>query len=202
MDAPAQASKTYDLHFLLNDKRWFWTNPNHGVTIVDAGRDSCLQWQEESGPGRALWTDIAAVTMITATDGKQEVNHCRIAFRDGCTLTVTDSGAAGTVDHDRTPVYRDFVRALHRRLAQAPAGTITFSAGMSQTRYRVMQVLMVIMALLFVALPLALVFIVRDWRVLFTLAAGAAFVWPFWKVMEKGQPRTYDPNNPPGELME
>jgi hypothetical protein len=50
-----------------------------------------------------------------------------------------------------------------------------------------------IAALFFVGTPLVLVFIVWDWRVLLTLAAGAGFVWPFWKVIETNRPRSYDP---------
>ena len=34
------------------------------------------------------------------------------------------------------------------------------------------------------------------------LGAGAAFMWPFWRVVENNRPRTYDPRHPPGELME
>ena len=62
--APAASSSTfYDLHFVLDDKRFFWRNPNHGVTLLDAGRDSAILWQTESGQGRRLWTDIAAVNI-------------------------------------------------------------------------------------------------------------------------------------------
>lgn len=203
MDAtPASASKSYDLHFLLNDKRFFWKNPNRGVAIVDAGRDSCLTWQAGGNAARRLWTDIAAVAMTTGTDGKAEVNQCRIAFRDGSALTLTDAGADGRVDHSRTGIYRDCMNALHRRLAQAPGGTIAFTAGVSQTRYIGLKIAVTIAALIFVITPFVLLFIVRDWRVLFTLAAGAAFVWPMWKVLEKSKPRSYDPKYPPGELME
>jgi hypothetical protein len=202
MNSPAPASKSYDIHFLLNDKRFFWKNPNRGVTITDAGRDSCLTWQAEDGAGRMLWTDISTITMSTGSDGKAEVNQCRIAFRDASVLTVTDAGAAGTVDHDRTPAYRDFVRALHLRLAQAPPGTILFRAGASETRYIGLKIATTIAGLFFVGTPLVLLFIVRDWRVLFTLFAGAAFVWPLVKIIQKNKPRSYDPKHPPGELME
>jgi hypothetical protein len=65
-----------------------------------------------------------------------------------------------------------------------------------------MQAMMVVFVLFFVGTPFVLLFIVRDWRVLLTLAAGAVFVWPFYKVVEKNRPRSYDPKNPPGELME
>jgi hypothetical protein len=47
-----------------------------------------------------------------------------------------------------------------------------------------------------------LAFVVRDWRVLLTLGAGAAFVWPFWKVIEADRPPSYDARFPPGELMD
>ena len=55
----------------------------------------------------------------------------------------------------------------------------------------------VIAALFFVGTPLVLVFILRDWRVLLTLAAGVAFIWPFWKVIEANRPSSYGPREPP-----
>jgi hypothetical protein len=118
--APASASTAYDLYYLVNGKHFFWCNPNHGVTLIDARRDSAIVWQpEKGGAGRRLWTDIVSVNMTSATNGKNIVNNYRINFRDGRFLVVTDADASGEVDHGRTPVYRDFVRALHLRLAQA-----------------------------------------------------------------------------------
>jgi hypothetical protein len=196
---PTPTSTAFDLYYLQNGKHFFWRNPNHGVTLIDAGRDSAIAWRPESGEtGRRLWTDIVSVNMTSATNGKNIINNCRINFRNSRFLVVTDAGTTGEVDHDRTPVYRDFVRALHLRLAQAPAGTIAFNAGASEGRHTAMMVIGVIAALFFVGTPLVLVFIVRDWRVLLTLAAGAAFVWPFWKVIDANRPRSYDPRRPPG----
>jgi hypothetical protein len=200
---PASASTAFDLYYLQNGKHFFWRNPNHGVSLIDAGRESAIAWRPESGEAvRGLWTDIVSVNMTSATNGKNIINNCRINFRNSRFLVVTDAGTTGEVDHDRTPVYRDFVRALHLRLAQAPAGTIAFNAGASEGRHTVMMVMGVIAALFFVGTPLVLVFIVRDWRVLLTLGAGAAFIWPFWKVIETNRPRSYDPRRPPGELMD
>jgi hypothetical protein len=202
MNAPATLSKHYALHFLIDHKRFFWRNPNCGVTLIDAGKDSALAWQTEHGEVRRLWTDIAAVNMISVSDGKNEVNQCRIAFRDGRSITVTEAGSSGTLDEEKTPLYRDFVRALHERLALAPKGSIRFTAGVSETRHMVLSVTAFIAALLFVALPLGLFFIVREWKVLGVLAAGAGFVWPIWKIVENNRPRSYDPRKPPGELMQ
>lgn len=202
MNAAAPTSTSYDLHFVLDDKRFFWRNPNHGVTITDAGRSSCLTWQSEGRDESRLWTDIVSVRMSSATAGKAAVNICHIAFRDGRTIALTDAGADGLVDDNRTPLYRDFVRALHARLVHAPAGTIAFNAGFSEGRYKAVQVFFAIAALFFVGTPMVLLFIVHDWRVLGVLVAGALFVWPLWKVAENNRPRSYDPRRPPGELME
>lgn len=199
---PATSSKSYDLHFVLDGKRFFWRNPNHGVTLVDAGSASAIVWRTESGEARRLWTEIRNVNMLSASDGKAAVNHCRITFNDGRSITVSDAGASGQVDDARTPVYRNFIRALHARLQHAPQGTIRFTAGVSEGRHTVMMVTGMIAGLFFVATPLVLLFVVRDWRVLGVLAAGIGFIWPFWKIIERNHPRDYDPRRPPGELMD
>jgi len=197
--APATAQAAYDLYDLQNGKRFFWRNPNHGVALVDAGRDSAIVWRNDAiEVGRQLWTDITAVNLSSVSAGTDAANNCLIRFRDGRTLTVTDAGPSGQVDHDRTPPYREFVRALHRRLAAAPQGTIRFTAGFSDSRHTGLVAILFIAALFFIGLPLVLLFIVRDWRVLGVLAAGIGFVWPFWRIAERNRPRDYDPRHPPG----
>jgi hypothetical protein len=201
--APATDSTAYDLYYLVNDKRFFWRDLNRGVTLVDGGRDSAILWHTTKGEaGRQLWTDIISVNLTSGTSGKDVINNCRIDFRGGRFIVVTDAGPTGQVNHGRTPIYRDFVRALHSRLALAPQGTIRFSAGIWQTRQVLMLTLGVIARLLFVATPPGLVMIVREWRALGPLAAGTSFIWPFWKTIEDNWPRTYDPREPPGELMD
>ncbi len=199
---PARADTHYDICFVIDGKRFFWKNPNHGVTITDAGPGSCLTWQEDGRETQRLWTDIAAVSMNSGTDGKNEVNNCRIVFRDGRAITVTDTGTDGRLDESRTPIYRDFVRALHRRLALAPEGVIVFNAGVSEGRYLGMRIVLVIAALFFVGLPLILLLWIRDWKIIGVLGAGAMFVWPFYNVVKNNKPRHYDPRNPPPELMQ
>jgi hypothetical protein len=201
--ATAPSSQDFDLYIVRSgNKRYWWRNPNAGVTITDAGRESRLNWRIEGRAESRLWTDIVAVTLSSATAGKNAINHCRIDFRDGGWLLVTDGGATGLLDESRTATYRAFVRALNARLAQAPAGTISFNAGVAGGRYKAMQISVAIAVLFFVGLPVVLLFIVRDWHILGILAAGAALVWPFWKVLDNNRPRSYDPRQPPGELME
>ena len=200
MTAPAPQS--YDLFIVRSGgKRHLWRNPNAGVTVTDAGRDSRLSWRIGGREESRLWTDIVALTLSSATTGKNAVNHCRIDFRDGGWLLVTAADASGLFDARRGPTYRAFVQALHARLAQAPAGTIRFNAGISGGRYKAMQISVTIAALFFVALPIGLLLVVRDLRALGVLAAGAALVWPFWKVLANNRPRRYDPRQPPDELI-
>ena len=201
--APTTASTAYDLYYLVNDKRFFRRDLNRGVSLVDGGRDSAILWHTARGEaGRQLWTDIVSVNMTSGTSGKNVINNCRIDFHGGRFLVVTDAGITGQADRGRTPVYRDFVRALHSRLALAPPGAIRFSAGISNAGQVVMLTLSAIAGLLFVATPPGLVMILREWRALGPLAAVASFIWPFWKVIEDNWPRTYDPRQPPGELMD
>jgi hypothetical protein len=73
---------------------------------------------------------------------------------------------------------------------------------MSEGRYNIMIGVMVVAGLFFVGIQLVLLFVVRDWKLLGVLAAGAALVWPLYRIVEKNRPRRYDPKPPPGELME
>ena len=136
------------------------------------------------------------------TDSKDAVDKCRIDFRGGRFLVVTDAGINGKVDRIRAPVYRDFIRALHERLADAPEGDIHFTVGVSQTYRNAMLALGVIALLLFVVAPAVLVVDFHEWRAIGPLTAGATFIWPFWKKIGTNPPHAYDPHHPPGDLMD
>ncbi len=191
------ASTAYDLYYLVNGERYFRRSASHGVALIDAGRDSAIAWRNEAGEaGRQLWTDIVSVNMPEA-DGKDAVDKCRIDFRGGRFLLVTNAGIDGKVDRARRPVYRNFIRALHERLADAPEGVIRFTAGVSPTYRKAMLALGVITALLFVVTPAVLVVDLHEWQAIGPLTAGATFIWPFWKKIGTNRPHDYDPHHPP-----
>jgi hypothetical protein len=196
------ASTAYDLYYLANGERSFSRSASHGVTLIDAGRDSAVAWgTEDREVGRQLWTDIVSVN-LPDTDGKDAVNKCRIDFRGGRFLMVTDAGITGKVDRVRAPLYRDFIHALHERLADAPEGNIRFIAGVSQRYRNAMLALGVLAVLLFVVTPAVLVVDLHEWRAIGPLTAGATFIWPFWKKIGTNRPHVYDPHHPPGEPMD
>src|SRR3569623_690610 len=98
---PVMASTAYDLHYLVNDKRFFWRDLNRGVSLIDGGRDSAILWRTTKGEAdRQLWTDIISANMTSGTSGKDVVNNCRIDFRGGRFLIGTDAGTTGQADHD------------------------------------------------------------------------------------------------------
>lgn len=197
--APVMASMAYDLYYLVNGERLFWRSAGHGVSLIDAGRDSAIAWRDKDGEaGRQLWTNIVSVN-IPDTDSKDAVDKCRIDFRGGRFLVVTDAGINGKADRFRAPVYHDFIRALHERLEDAPEGSIRFTAGVSQRYRNAMLALGVLALLLFVVTPAVLVVDFHEWRALGPLTAGATFIWPFWKKIGTNRPHDYDPHHPPGE---
>src|SRR5688500_19359901 len=98
------------------------------------------------------------------------------SIRGGRFLVVTDAGISGKADRARAPVYRDFIRALHERLADAPEGDIRFTVGVSQTYRNAMLALGVIALLLFVVTPAVLVVDFHEWRAIGPLTA-ATFIW-------------------------
>jgi hypothetical protein len=200
--APAMASTAYDLYYLVNGERYFWRSASHGVALIDDGRDSAIAWRNQDGEaGRQLWTNIVSVNMPD-TDGKDAVDKCRIDFRGGRFLLVTNAGINGKIDRARAPVYRDFIRALHLRLADAPEGHIRFTAGVSPTYRKAMLALGVITVLLFVVAPAVLVVDFHEWRAIGPLTAGVTFIWPFWRKIGTKRPHIYDPRDPPGDMMD
>ncbi len=196
------ASTAYDLYYLVNGERYFWRSAGHGVSLIDAGCDSGVAWRAANGEiGRQLLANVISVNM-RGTDGRIDVNKCRIDFRGGRFLVITDAGINGRADRFRTPVYHNFIRALHERLENAPEGSIRFTAGVSRAYRNAMLALAAMAGLLFVVTPAVLVVDFHEWRALGPLTAGATFIWPFWKKIGTNRPHAYDPHHPPGKSMD
>jgi hypothetical protein len=196
--ASAMASRAYDLYYLVNGERYFQRSASHGVALIDDGRDSAIAWRNAGGEaGRQLWTDIVSVNMPDA-DGNNAVDKCRIDFRGGRFLMVTNVGINGKVDRTRVPIYRNFIRALHERLADAPEGAIRFTCGVSPAYRKAMLALGAITVLLFVVAPAVLVVDFHEWRAIGPLTAGVTFIWPLWRKIGTNRPHVYDPHDPPG----
>jgi len=192
--------QTYDVYFAAaRGFRIYWRNPNHGITVGDDGLSFTVDGRERT----VGWSDIAAVHLQIAALGNANttIDQCKIGFADGSAIVVSNAASSGLPDAAQTPIYRDFVRGLHARLARQSGAAICFRAGMAPWRYRALQVTLIIAGLFFVATPIGLTLFTGDWHGLMLGAAGVALVWPLTLLMLKNAPRDYAPDRLPSELL-
>ncbi len=196
---PPGNPRSYDVYFTGGGKRFYFRNPNHGITLGDGG----LAWTSDGAANEAALENIVAVHLQTATLGNAQrvIDQCRIEFADGTALTVSNAASSGLPDQAQTPIYRDFVRDLHARLAACPQGAIRFTSGLPRWRYNGLLVTMIFSGLFFVATPLVIVMITGDLKGLGIMAMGAALCWPFVRMLTNNAPRDYSPDRLPDELL-
>lgn len=166
--------------------------------------DERLFWANGGGEETRPLSDISGVHLTVAHITRHgDFGSCEIRFGEAVPLQVVASSAFGFPDEQRSPVYAAFIRDLHASLAQRPAGTVRFSAGVSEGRLRVMQVMLIIAGLLFVALPLVLLLLLLSGELgmLAAALAGGILVAGLYGWTEKNRPRSYDPRRVPPELL-
>jgi hypothetical protein len=197
--APDVPSRHYDLTLMIGQPRFVFRNPNRGVTL----QPDAILWTQDGREMRAPLNTIREVRMQSGGDWRNALNQCAITFTGGRMLTLTDGTAYGATDDAQTPIYRNFVRDLHRCLERAKlTSAVRFVAGYSQGRYMLVLACAIILGVIGVVAPLVLLFIVRKLEVLGVLIGGCAMCWPLAKMVMANQPRSYNPAYPPGELME
>jgi hypothetical protein len=157
--------------------------------------------QRTSGPYN---TERAAATMPVLQSGgsaQNAIRQCRIGLIGGFWLEVTDGNAAGLSHSDYAPAYCCFVRDLHARLAAAVPGAIRFTAGYTGARYHIVIACAIALGLITVALPVAMLPMVGDARVLGIALAGGVMLWPLVRMLQANKPRSYQPHALPEQLV-
>jgi hypothetical protein len=196
----AENSQTYDVYFAAaGGFRVYWRNPNHGIAI---GADG-LRFTVDGKPRAVGWRSIAAVHLQIAALGNANttIDQCKIGFTDDSAIVVSNAAPSGLPDAAQTPIYRDFVRGLHARLAREPGAAVRFSAGMAPWRYRALQITLIVAGLFFIAAPVGVTLFTGDWHGLVLGATGVALVWPLTTLMLKNAPHDYAADRPPTELL-
>lgn len=161
-----------------------------------------LFWSSSGGEDSRLLSNITGVHLSVAHIAEHgDFGSCEIRFGGAAPLQVVGSSAFGFPDDERSPVYAAFARDLHESLALRPAGSVRFSAGVSEGRLQGMRVLLVIMSLLFFALPLILLIWSGDLRLLVATLFGAIVIAGGYGWTQKNRPRGYDPRHIPPELL-
>lgn len=194
--APAPP-RHYALFVSEKTARFFWKLRDEGVTLSAEG----ISWHTDGMERARAWNEIAGVNLSTSYIHKQgNVYACMITFRDGVVLTVRSVSAWGHQDEEREPIYREFVEILHARLARPEFSDVRFIAGTTATKALGFKITLAVASLFFVGLPLALVFL-EPLKALLIAAAGAAFVWPMWRMAQTNEPCDYAPRDLPYDLL-
>lgn len=193
--APAAVpAAEYKLFVRKGVPRFYLRNTNEGVYLSPKG----IGWFIDGTSYTRGWHEIAAVNPMVGyvpKDGRS--GTCKITFTDGTVLCVLSASTWGHSDDERNVEYGRFLTDFHRAIPKEHRDAIRFETGFGQRHHIVMMVVFVVAFLLFVVLPLGLAIYFRELEALFIAAAGFAFVYPLYRMMEAASPSAYDPDQVP-----
>ena len=195
-ETPQENPRSYDVYFRADGRIFGLRLANHGITISDARID----WVSDGRPDAARLDSIVAVHLQTGGAWQNPLATCRITFRGGRTLLVIGGNSLGTSDAGQASLYRAFAYDLHRRLA-AMNSIASFTAGYTEARYRVAFFCGLLLAAMFLGIPLVVLFIKPEAQLILLFMTGAAFLWPLWLMLQKNAPRSYLPSHLPNDLL-
>jgi len=196
MPTPANP-QAYDVYLSTGGRRFYFRNPNHGVTL----NDDNIAWIADGRADEVAFANAVAVHLQSGGSPQAVIDQCTIKFVDGVRLTISNGNSSGLPDKTQMRLYRDFVRDLHSRLAARGNAAIRYTAGYTPTRYRVVLICAILAGLLFVAVPFVLLLIKGDAQIFGLLLAGIFLCWPLVKMVMSNAPRAYTPDLPPEELL-
>jgi hypothetical protein len=192
-------ARRYELMLDARQRIVVWRFDGDAITLDAAGLGFALRGIEQ----RRGWADIRTVQLQLAPGGRHggPIGVCQLTFRDGLVLRVRSCDRLGLADDERAQTYYDFVHALHDRLTAAGNTNVRFGGGSTRTRQTVLKVLLVVMGLMFIALPAGAFFWTFDAEALGLTLAGATLTVPFYMLMRRNEPRTYTPGSIPQDLL-
>jgi len=198
-DSAKPAARHYDLFVTEGaPRRFFWRLRDEGISLTAGG----LEWHIDGEPRARAWGEIEAVHLVSSHIPRSgDIYQCTIRFRGGPPIVVRSTTAYGLPDETRDGDYFEFVQALHGRLADPEFSRVRFEAGLMAGRVMFLKIVLAFAALLFVGLPLVLLFMVPSWEALGILGVGAAFMWPLWRMAQANEPRTYSARDLPYDLL-
>lgn len=174
--------------FMLRDR---------GITVAD----DRLDWEIGGRPDAVLLASIAEVNLRTGGYWMSPIAQCRITFRDGFVLTVSDADPAGARDDAKRQRYRAFVRDLHRRLAALPSLQIRYVTGYTSIQFHAMALCALFFIGMCIGVPITVFFIEPDAELVLLLVFGVSLVWPLLRMLHYNSPGSYEPQQIPTEVL-
>jgi hypothetical protein len=192
---PPGNPRTYDLCFTVNGGHTF-RKLDQGVILGNDG----MSWTADSATGEMPFGNIVAVHLQSGGQ-KVIVDRCTITFSEGTVLAVVNSDPGGFSDSERVPIYRDFVRDLHARLAAGGYTGISFKAGVPRWRYQAMLAVTIAVGLFCGGFGLLTLLGFGNLKGLGILALGGYFCWQRGRITLANAPRNYGPDRLPESLL-
>jgi hypothetical protein len=197
-EPPRADTRSYDLALQVKGQGFTWTIRNRGITLGDER----LDWVIDGRADAARLDSIVEVHLQTGGAWIEEgpAAMCRIAFRDGYTLIVSDVDKAGIKDEAQAGPYRGFVRDLHARLVKLRSAA-RFTAGYGKTQFQVIAACAVLLGAMGIGIPVVALFFRPEVEILAVLGGGLALTVPLFTMLLKNSPRSYEPTDVPSELL-
>jgi hypothetical protein len=187
----------YKLFVRKGVPRFYLRNTDEGIYLSPKG----VGWFIDGTSYTRDWNEISAVNLFVAYVPKNgPLGTCTIKFRDGSALSILSASKWGHSDDERNIEYGRFLTDFHRVIPDSERDKIKFETGVGKGRHIGMTVAFVIAFLLFVVLPFGLTIYFRELQALLITAAGFAFVYPLYRMVESAAPATYSPNQVPPEF--
>jgi hypothetical protein len=199
-ESPASEVRAHEYRLFVREGalRFYFKNHDEGVWLSERG----IGWHIGGVSRTKNWSDVSRLHVEVNFIMKQGAfGTCRIYFTDGTVLNVLSVSQYGGPDADRNPEYGRFLTDLHRMIPQAIRGKIIFQCGASQARHTILVAATIVAGIFFGLLPLGISIYFRSLEALFAVAAGAAFIWPLFRMIKTAEPGTYDPSAVPEHLF-
>jgi hypothetical protein len=189
-------TRAYDLALQSNRQRLAFGVRTRRITLAG----DRLDWEIDDQPDAALLASIVEINLRTGGSWNHPVAQCRIRFKDGFILIVSDAATTGYPDEAKRSIYREFVHDLHRRLTALPDLQARFVTGVTKRQFHVIALGALFFLAIGVGVPIAVLFLAPGWELVLLLITGVAFVWPLLRMLHYNSPGTYDPRKLPTEL--
>jgi hypothetical protein len=190
-------ARAYDLALTTNRQTVVFLLRDHGITVAD----DRLDWEIGGTPDAALLTSIVEVNLRNGGSWTHPIAQCRIRFKDGFILTVSNATSTGYPDDAKRLLYREFVHDLHRRLATLPNLQARFTSGYSKSQFHVLSLCALVVVAIGIGTPVVVFLVSPHMKLALVLIAVVGLAVPLLRMLHDNSPGTYEPPAIPRELL-